>query len=49
MPLKRHYKGEGDKVARSMKQRYGKDWERVFYATENKQKRKAKQKRSKKR
>ena len=40
MPLSEHYQGEGKKVARSMKRRYGKDWKRVFYATENKQKRK---------
>jgi len=38
MPVTKHYKGHGEKVARSMKRRYGKDWKRVFYATENKQK-----------
>jgi hypothetical protein len=40
MPLSRHYKGNGEKVARSMKRRYGKDWKRVFYATERKQEKK---------
>ena len=38
MPLDKHYRGRGKKVARSMKKRYGKDWKRVFYATEAKQK-----------
>jgi hypothetical protein len=38
MPLSEHYKGDGEKVARSMKRRYGKRWKQVFYATENKQK-----------
>jgi len=38
MPISKHYKGHGKKVARSMKKRYGKSWKRVFYATENAQK-----------
>jgi len=40
VPLKRHYKGHGDKVMRSMKKTYGdsETAKRVFYATENKMK-----------
>ena len=38
MPLSKHYGGKGEKVARDMKKRYGKNWEEVFYATENKRK-----------
>lgn len=38
MPLSKHYKGSGEKVAKNMKEEYGSDWKRVFYATENKQK-----------
>lgn len=44
MPVKRHYKGHGDEVMASMRKTYG-DTEtakRVFYATENKQKQRAK-------
>ena len=40
MPLSAHYHGSGEKVASSMKKTYGKDWERVFYATENARKQK---------
>ena len=47
MPVSEHYEGHGDKVARSMKRTYGKNWKRVFYATENK--RKGKRKKSLKR
>jgi len=37
MPVSEYYKGEGSKVMRSMKKRYGKkSGERVFYATANK-------------
>lgn len=36
MPLK----GDAKEVAQSMKKTYGKDWEKVFYATANAQKRK---------
>lgn len=35
MPLSKHYGGAGAKVAASMKEQYGEDWKRVFYATEN--------------
>jgi hypothetical protein len=36
MPVKEYYKGSGEKVMRSMKERYGeKAGERVFYATAN--------------
>ena len=38
MPLSKHYGGRGAQVMRDMRQRYGEDAERVFYATENKQK-----------
>jgi len=40
MPISKHYAGSGKKVARSMKRTYGKQWKRVFYATEQKQKQK---------
>jgi len=40
MPVSKHFAGHGKKVARSMKRTYGKNWKRVFYATENKQKQK---------
>lgn len=44
MPLSKHYGGSGEKVMRSMKEQYGeKKGERVFYATENKMKKKTKQ------
>ena len=37
MPVSAYYKGKGNKVMRSMKQRYGaKAGKRVFYATANK-------------
>lgn len=36
MPVERYFKGEGDKVMKSMKKNYGdKEGERVFYATAN--------------
>ena len=38
MPLSKHYKGKGEKVAKNMQQEYGDDWKQVFYATEQKQK-----------
>ena len=38
MPLSKHYKGKGEKVAKSMQQQYGERWKEVFYATEQKQK-----------
>ena len=38
MPLSKHYKGSGEKVAKNMKEEYGDRWKEVFYATENKQK-----------
>lgn len=38
MPLDKYYKGEGQKVMRSMKKQYGdKKGKSVFYATANKQ------------
>lgn len=36
MPISNHFEGVGNKVARSMRKLYGKDWKKVFYATENK-------------
>ena len=43
MPLSKHYGGKGASVMRDMKSRYGSEkGERVFYATENKQKGKKK-------
>jgi len=47
MPVSAHYNGHGKKVARSMKRRYGRDWKRVFYATENAQKNRKKRARKK--
>ena len=45
MPLDKYYKGEGEKVMKSMKKQYGeKKGEQVFYATANKQKSKPKKK-----
>ena len=39
MPISKHYGGSGEKVMSSMKKQYGEEkGERVFYATENKQK-----------
>ncbi len=39
MPLSKHFGGKGAKVMKDMVARYGKKkGERVFYATENKQK-----------
>ena len=38
MPVSRHFQGKGEKVMAAMKRRYGKRAERVFYATETKQK-----------
>lgn len=48
MPLSKYYGGHGREVAEDMKKRYGSDWKRVFYATENKHKNEA-QKRALKR
>lgn len=36
MPIEKYFEGHGDKVARSMKKKYGKRWKEVFYATANK-------------
>jgi hypothetical protein len=37
MPISEYYKGEGEKVMRSMQKRYGEEGgKRVFYATANK-------------
>jgi len=48
MPLKRYFRGEGDKVMSSMKDQYGEDkGESVFYATANKRGMKPKSKSSK--
>jgi hypothetical protein len=54
MPLSKHYKGHGDEVMSAMKRTYGDSdtAKRVFYATENKNKknkRKAARKRGSKR
>jgi hypothetical protein len=38
MPIGKHYGGHGEEVAANMKKEYGKNWQRVFYATENKMK-----------
>ena len=38
MPLSKHFKGKGEKVAKNMQAEYGDRWKEVFYATENKQK-----------
>lgn len=38
MPLSKHFGGHGREVMSSMKKTYGKNAERVFYATENKMK-----------
>ena len=41
MPLSKHYRGHGEEVMRDMTARYGAErGERVFYATENKRKKK---------
>lgn len=44
MPISKHYGGSGDKVMKSMKETYKDEdkEERVFYATENKMKKKKK-------
>lgn len=43
MPVKKYFKGKGEKVMREMQNRYGKEeGKRVFYATANKQKQKPK-------
>jgi len=43
MPISKHYKGKGKEVMRKMKKRYGKKkGEEVFYATENKRKKRKK-------
>ena len=38
MPISKYYGGHGEEVKKAMQKEYGKDWERVFYATENKMK-----------
>jgi hypothetical protein len=50
MPLSKHYKGHGAEVMSAMKHTYGdsEKAKRVFYATENKNKKKAKRKRGRK-
>lgn len=41
MPLSKHFGGHGEKVMRNMKKEYGsKKGEKVFYATDNKNKNK---------
>ena len=45
MPLSKHYRGHGKKVAKSMKRTYGKNWKKVFYATEAKREKKKARKR----
>ena len=43
MPVSRYYKGHGEAVMAAMKREYGaKKGEQVFYATENKRKKKLK-------
>ena len=38
MPIAKYFKGDGEKVMRSMKKEYGdKEGKKVFYATANKQ------------
>lgn len=40
MPINKYYSGHGEEVMADMKQRYGDKAERVFYATQNKMKKK---------
>lgn len=41
MPLKKYFKGKGEKVMEAMKKQYGdKKGKQVFYATANKEKKK---------
>lgn len=47
MPISEHYSGRGKVVAKKMKQRYGKRWKNVFYATEQKRKNERKKRGSK--
>ena len=43
MPLSKHYSGHGEEVMRAMQKKYGKEkGKEVFYATENKRKKKKK-------
>jgi len=50
VPIGKHYQGHGDEVMASMQKTYDPETaKRVFYATENKQKNKAKRKKAKKR
>mgnify|MGYP001575199957 CR=1 FL=1 len=44
MPLSSHFSGHGDEVASSMKKQYGDKWQDVFYATENKMKKRKRKK-----
>lgn len=41
MPLKKYFKGKGEKVMKAMKEQYGDEkGKKVFYATANKDKKK---------
>ena len=40
MPINKYYSGHGEEVMADMKRRYGAKAERVFYATQNKMKKK---------
>lgn len=44
MPKRAYFGGHGDKVMAAMRKRYGKDAERVFYATANAKDQKPKRK-----
>jgi hypothetical protein len=44
MPLSKHYDGKGEEVMASMRRTYGDDAERVFYATENKARKRTRKK-----
>lgn len=47
MPLKKYFKGKGEKVMQDMKSRYGEEkGQRVFYATANKRKQAPKKRKS---
>ena len=37
-PISRHYSGHGSSVERKMRKLYGRDWKKVFYATEARRK-----------
>jgi len=40
MPLSKHFGGHGEEVMKDMRKRYGSRAKSIFYATENKQKKK---------